>query len=138
MATENGLYNTTSSAHNGIILNKLHDSLKLLNLRPALYIPMQKAVILNTCRIARKFFSQQWITSAWSVGPYSFENQLNCCEVRKVDDIIIIIIVIIIIYNIFIVATNKNQTQTEHDLMAYHLCMIGSQCNSKAAFVKSM
>ena len=35
----------------GIIPN---ESLKLLNLRPALYIVTQKAVILNTCHIVRK------------------------------------------------------------------------------------
>ena len=34
MATVNGLYNTTSTIHNGTITNKLHDSLKLLNLCP--------------------------------------------------------------------------------------------------------
>jgi hypothetical protein len=32
----------------GISLNKLHDRLKLLTLRPALYVTMQKAVILHT------------------------------------------------------------------------------------------
>ena len=42
----------------GIILNKLHDSVKLLNLRPILYIPMQKAVILNTCRTVRKCLAE--------------------------------------------------------------------------------
>jgi hypothetical protein len=40
----------------GIITNKLYESLRLLNLRPALYILMQKTSILNTCRIVRKFF----------------------------------------------------------------------------------
>jgi len=33
-----------------VVLNKLH-SLKLLNLHYGLYILMQKALILNTCRI---------------------------------------------------------------------------------------
>jgi hypothetical protein len=47
-----------NAIHNGIIPNKLHDSLKLLNLRPALYIPMHKAVILNTCCIARKLLAE--------------------------------------------------------------------------------
>jgi hypothetical protein len=28
---------------------------------------MQKAVILNTCDIGRKFLAEQWIRSAWSV-----------------------------------------------------------------------
>jgi hypothetical protein len=43
----------------GIIPNKLHESLKLLNLFPALYIQMQKAVILNTCDIVRKFLAEK-------------------------------------------------------------------------------
>jgi hypothetical protein len=43
----------------GIIPYKLHESLKLLNLRPGLHILMQKAVIVNTCRIVRKFLSEQ-------------------------------------------------------------------------------
>jgi hypothetical protein len=48
---------------------------------------MHKAVILNTCRIVRKFLADQCIRSAWSQSdPHSFENQLNCCEVRNVDD----------------------------------------------------
>ena len=42
-----------------IIANKLHESLKLLHLRPALYILMHKAVILNACRTVRKFLAQQ-------------------------------------------------------------------------------
>ena len=33
----------------GISANKLKESLKQLNLRPALYILMQKTVVLNTC-----------------------------------------------------------------------------------------
>ena len=57
-----------------IIPNKLRESLKLLHLRPALHILKQKAVILTTCRIVRIFFGRQWIKSAWSVDPYSFEN----------------------------------------------------------------
>ena len=35
----------------GIIRNKLHDSLKLPNLRPALCVLMQKAVLLDICHI---------------------------------------------------------------------------------------
>ena len=41
------------------IQNKLHGSLKVLNLSPALYILMQKAVILNTCYIVRNFLAEQ-------------------------------------------------------------------------------
>jgi len=40
-----------------IIQHKLHKSMKLFNLCSALYILMQKAVILNTCRIVRKFLA---------------------------------------------------------------------------------
>jgi hypothetical protein len=39
----------------GIIPNKLHESLKLLNPHPGLYILMHKAVILNTW----KFLAEQ-------------------------------------------------------------------------------
>jgi len=42
----------------GIIPNKLHESLKILNLRPALYTVMQKAVKLITYRIVRKFLAE--------------------------------------------------------------------------------
>jgi len=38
----------------GIIPNKLHACSKLLNLRPALYILGQKALIFSTCHIVRK------------------------------------------------------------------------------------
>ena len=53
-------YNTISAIHNGYYL-KLHISLKLLNLHPASYILMQKAVILNTCHKDRKFVGEEWI-----------------------------------------------------------------------------
>jgi len=55
-----------------VLLKRLHKSLKLLNLRPALYILKQKAVILNTCCIARKFLAEQCIRSAWSMRPIHF------------------------------------------------------------------
>jgi hypothetical protein len=58
----------------GTITNKLHEILELNNLHPALFILMQKAVILNTCRIIRKFLAEQRIRSVWSVRPYCFEN----------------------------------------------------------------
>ena len=38
----------------GIAPDKLDESLKLLILRPSLYILTQTAVIINTCRIKRK------------------------------------------------------------------------------------
>jgi hypothetical protein len=45
---------TTVLFTTGIIRNKLHESLKLFNLRPGLYILMQKAVVLNP--LAPEFF----------------------------------------------------------------------------------
>jgi hypothetical protein len=42
---------------NGIVPRKLHDSIKLIGLQPNVYIEMQKAIILNTCRIVRKFLN---------------------------------------------------------------------------------
>ena len=56
----------------GIIPNKLHECLKLLNLHHVLYIPMHKAIILCTCRTVNKFLAEQWIGSAWSVRPVLF------------------------------------------------------------------
>jgi len=47
METENGLYDTISTIIT-IITNKLHESLKLLNLHLALYILMQKIIVLHT------------------------------------------------------------------------------------------
>ena len=41
-----------------IFLNKLHESLKTFNLRPALRILMQKAGILNTCRKGGTFLAE--------------------------------------------------------------------------------
>ena len=41
----------------GIAPNKSHDGLKLLSLRPGLYIVTQKAVILNTSCIFRKLLA---------------------------------------------------------------------------------
>jgi len=43
----------------GIVPNKLHKSLKLLTLHPAVYILMQKAVILIHSHIVRKFMAEQ-------------------------------------------------------------------------------
>jgi hypothetical protein len=42
-----------------LCLNKLHESLKLLDLHPALYILVQKEVILNTCHIVRMFVAEE-------------------------------------------------------------------------------
>jgi len=56
----------------GMFPNKLYESIELLNLRPGIYIIMQKAVILNTCRIIRMFLTEQPIRSAWSVRTVLF------------------------------------------------------------------
>lgn len=47
----------------GVIPKQLHHSLSLLNLPPKSYITMQKAAILNTCRIVRKFLTSDNSTS---------------------------------------------------------------------------
>jgi len=43
----------------GIIPYKLHESLKLLNLHPGLYVLMPEAVKLNPCHIVRKLGAEQ-------------------------------------------------------------------------------
>ena len=49
VATENGLYNKTSTTDNKYYPKKLHETLKLPNLLPILCI-----LTLNTCRIVKK------------------------------------------------------------------------------------
>jgi hypothetical protein len=59
IAIEKDLYNTTSTNHNEYYC-RLHRSLKLLNIRPALHILMEKAVIHNTYMpYSQKFWSEQ-------------------------------------------------------------------------------
>ena len=41
----------------GVIPRTLHLSLKILHIHPLTYILLQKAVILNTCSIVRKFLT---------------------------------------------------------------------------------
>ena len=53
-ATERGLFSTISILHNVYHYNQIARNFKLLNLRPAVYILMQKAVILNARRIVGK------------------------------------------------------------------------------------
>ena len=77
----------------GIISNKLHDSLKLLNRRPAIYIVIQKAVIINIFCMVRNVLVEQWIRRVCSVRPLLFGNKLNHYEVRKGDDNNVITIV---------------------------------------------
>jgi len=93
MATESRLYNTTSTVHNGYYC-RLHESLKLLNIRPALHILMQKAVMRITCRTVRKFLAEESVRSEvfGQRDAYSFESQLNCCVVMNEDLIILYII----------------------------------------------
>jgi len=43
----------------GMFPNKLYESIKLLNLRPGIYIIMQKAVTLNMCHTIRMFLTEQ-------------------------------------------------------------------------------
>jgi hypothetical protein len=47
----------------GIISKKWHESLMLLNLRPAPYTLMQKAAVLNTYRIVGEYWVEQRIGS---------------------------------------------------------------------------
>jgi hypothetical protein len=58
MSAENVVYKTTSTMH------KYHTELtqnikNLLNLHPAHYSQTQEAVILHTCRVVRKFLTEQ-------------------------------------------------------------------------------
>jgi len=48
-----------STIHGGIIPNKLHETLKVLNPRPGVCIRMRTAVMLNICRMVRKFLAEQ-------------------------------------------------------------------------------
>jgi len=81
----------------GIIPSKLYGRTKLRNLRPALYILMQQALMFSTHHTAKTFLAEQWTRSAWAFGTHSVENQLNCCEVRNVDLLLLLFIIIIIV-----------------------------------------
>jgi len=63
MATENGVYNTNCNMHKQYYTEQLTGNSKLLNIHPALYSLMQKAVILNTCHKVRKFLTEHKIKS---------------------------------------------------------------------------
>ena len=54
-----GILVTTVLFTKGIIRNKLSESLKLLSLRPGLYILMQKSVVVHNCRIVRTIVAEQ-------------------------------------------------------------------------------
>lgn len=41
----------------GVIPKSLHNSLSTLHISPSTYLLLQKAVILNTCRLTRKFLN---------------------------------------------------------------------------------
>jgi hypothetical protein len=45
------------SLSTGVILKTLHRALSTLDLPPSTFIQLQKATILNTCHIVRKFFN---------------------------------------------------------------------------------
>lgn len=53
-------------SNTGVIPMALHNSLKLLNLPRYTYITLQKAAILNTCRIVRKFLQ---LSTDNEIGP---------------------------------------------------------------------
>jgi hypothetical protein len=55
METQNGL---CLSITRSIIPNKLYESSKLFNLRPVLYILIQKTVTINTWHGVRKFLTK--------------------------------------------------------------------------------
>jgi hypothetical protein len=59
MANADGLYTSLVLYAVGIIPNKLHRILELLNLRPVLFSPTQRAVMLNTCLLVRTFLAEQ-------------------------------------------------------------------------------
>jgi hypothetical protein len=59
MATDNGLYNTISTFHNGYYPKQIALQFEMLNLRPALYSVKQKTVIFNACLIVRMFLAGQ-------------------------------------------------------------------------------
>ena len=82
MATAYDLYIPTT----GIIPNKLHETLKLLNLRPGLHILAQKAIILNTCCKSQNVFGRTVNKKCLVSWNCTLEKQINCYEVRKVDD----------------------------------------------------
>jgi hypothetical protein len=57
MATDNGLYSTISTNHNGHYPKQIALQYEKLNLRHALYSLKQKAVIIDIFRIVRKFLA---------------------------------------------------------------------------------
>jgi hypothetical protein len=67
VTTENSVCNTIST-----IPNKIQERLQLLDLRSALHIQMQKAVILYTCHNVRKVLAEKCIRSALSVTQLLF------------------------------------------------------------------
>jgi len=62
MATERGVYSANGIINNGIIKKKnTARKLETVHFSSCLYILMQKAVILSTCHIFRRFFFYQEI-----------------------------------------------------------------------------
>jgi hypothetical protein len=49
---------------------KLHESIKLVNLHPALYIAMQKTAILDTAVLSERFVQESKISSNYSKHTY--------------------------------------------------------------------
>jgi hypothetical protein len=63
MGTENGVYNTNCNMHKQYYTKQLTGNSKLLNIHPAVYSLMKKAVILNTCQKGRLFLTEQKMKS---------------------------------------------------------------------------
>jgi len=61
METERKLHSTISIDHKGYYHKLITRLFKLLILRPGLYIPTRRAVIIDKWRIVRKFLREKWI-----------------------------------------------------------------------------
>lgn len=55
---QNDLHNTNSTIHSGYYAKQITRKFKPADLRRSLYILTQKAVILKTCRMVRKFLEK--------------------------------------------------------------------------------
>ena len=71
---------------NGNIPHKLHGRLQLLSVHSCAVYSSAEHSNTECMPYSWKFLAEQCIRSAWAVRLYCFENRLNCCEVRKVND----------------------------------------------------
>jgi hypothetical protein len=83
METQNSLCHTITTS---IIPNKLHESSKLFNLRPALYILTQKTVTINACGRIRKALTEKSRKCDRSVRPALFWESAEQNVGMKMDD----------------------------------------------------